>query len=74
MSTWFAWREEEPNYVWPDDRAWITATEIDGFSTYVGAPSECLEPILESPLLEALPSELEHRFDGLGDPINGPPS
>ena len=52
----------------------IIATEIDGFSTYVGAPSECIEHILGSPLLEAFPSELTHRFDGLGDPINGPPN
>jgi hypothetical protein len=33
LSRWFEWRMEGPNYVWPDDRAWIVATEIDGFST-----------------------------------------
>jgi hypothetical protein len=74
MSTWFEWRTEGPNYLWPKDRAWIIATEIDGFSTYVGAPSEGIEHIFGSPLLEAFPSELTHRFDGLGDPINGPPT
>jgi hypothetical protein len=71
ISTWFDWRMEGPNYLWPDDRAWIVATEIDGFSTYVGAPKEGIDSILASPLLEALPSALTHRFDGLGDPING---
>jgi len=69
---WFEWRMEGPNYVWPDDRAWIVATEIDGFSTYVGAPKECIDRVLASPVLEAFPSSLTHRFDGLGDPINGP--
>ena len=66
------WRMEGPNYFWPDDRGWIVATEIDGFSTYVGAPKEAIDRILASPLLEALPSAVTHRFDGLGDPINGP--
>jgi hypothetical protein len=70
---WFEWRMEGPNYLWPDDRAWIIATEIDGFSTYVGASKECIDQVLASPLLEGFPCELAHRFDGLGDPINGPP-
>jgi hypothetical protein len=72
ISTWFDWRMEGPNYLWPDDRAWIVATEIDGFSTYVGGPSECVGDILSSPMLEALPSDLNHRFDGIGDPVNRP--
>jgi hypothetical protein len=71
LPTWFDWRMEGPNYFWPDDRGWIVATEIDGFSTYVGAPKEAIDRILASPLLEALPSAVTHRFDGLGDPING---
>jgi hypothetical protein len=73
VSTWFEWRTEGPNYLWPDDRAWIIATAIDGFSTYVGASEECIDQVLASPLLEAFPSALTHRFDGLGDPINGAP-
>lgn len=73
VSTWFDWRWEGPNYLWPDDQSWIVVTEIDGFSTYVGAPREGIEHILGSQMLEAVPSELSHAFDGLGDPINGPP-
>jgi|KBSMisStaDraftv2_1062788.scaffolds.fasta_scaffold38255_1 hypothetical protein len=73
LSTWFEWRPEAPNYFWPDDKAWIVATEIDGFSTYVGAPRHQIEEILMSPFFEALPCELGHRFDGIGDPINGEP-
>jgi hypothetical protein len=73
LPTWFDWRREAPNYFWPDDRAWIVATEIDGFSTYIGATKECIDQVLASPLLEAMPSELTHRFDGIGDPVNGEP-
>ena len=73
LTTWFRWRMEGPNYWWPDDRAWIVASEIDGFSTYVGASRSCIEGVLASPLLEALPTVLNQRFDVWGDTINGPP-
>jgi hypothetical protein len=71
MGTWFDWRSEGPNYLWPQDRAWIVATEIDGFSTYVGGPQEAIDAVLDSPFLEAFPCTLDDRFDGIGDPING---
>src|SRR5512132_4113568 len=45
--------------------------KIDGFSTYVGGAKQCIDAVVASPLVEALPSELTHRFDGIGDPING---
>ncbi len=70
LSDWFGWRMEGPNYWWPDDRAWIVATEIDGFSTSVGGSQECADAVLNSPLLEALPSALGHRFDTRGDSLN----
>ncbi|MGZ5297896.1 MAG: hypothetical protein ACXWEZ_13375 [Actinomycetota bacterium] len=74
LSDWFRWRMEAPNYWWPDDRAWIVATEIDGFSTYVGGSQGCVDAVLNSPLLEALPSALAHRFDIRGDSPNMPRS
>lgn len=72
LPNWFRWRTEGPNYWWPDDRAWIVATEIDGFSTYVGGSQECVDAVLNSPHLEALPSALAHRFDIRGDSLNMP--
>src|SRR5439155_11281538 len=33
---WTHSTHQSPNFLWPDDRAWFVATEIDGFSTYVG--------------------------------------
>lgn len=73
LATWFRWRMEGPNYWWPNDRVWIVVSEIDGFSTYVGASRSCIEGVLASPLLEALPTALNRRFDVWGDTINGPP-
>jgi hypothetical protein len=67
LAEWFRWRTEAPNYWWPDDRAWIVATEIDGFSTYVGGSRRCIDAVLASPLLEALPSSLGDRFASWGD-------
>ncbi len=70
LPTWFGWLGEGhgPNYWWPEDRAWIVATEIDGYSTYVGGSRDRIEAIVESPLMEALPSDLSHRFDGWNAP------
>lgn len=71
---WFQWRSEAPNYWWPDDRVWIVATEIDGFSTYIGGSQECIQAVLASSLLEALPRALGDRFDVGGDSVNIPPT
>jgi hypothetical protein len=74
LRQWYRWRGEGPNYWWPADRAWLVVTEIDGFSTYVGASSAGIEAVLASPLVEALPSGLSLRFDVWGDTVNGPPA
>ncbi len=45
---------DSPNLWWPDDRSWIVTTEVDGYSTYVGASRPAIEDVLESPDLEAI--------------------
>ena len=47
---------DSPNIWWPEDRAWCVATEIDLLDTYVGGSNECIEAVLTSPELEALPT------------------
>jgi hypothetical protein len=74
LTDWYRWRDEGPNYWWPDDQTWIVVTEIDGFSTYVGASPGCIDEVLASPLLEALPVAVTDRFDIGSDTINGPPA
>lgn len=73
LREWYRWRNEGPNYWWPADRAWVVVTEIDGFSSYVGASAAGIDTLLASPLVEALPSALSFRFDVWGDTVNRPP-
>jgi hypothetical protein len=49
------------------------ATEIDADSTYVGGSRSAVDAVLASSDLEALPSDVGHRFDYWGDMVNGPP-
>jgi hypothetical protein len=39
-----------PSLWWPDDRAWMVATEIDGTSTYVGATRAAIDDLTASDL------------------------
>jgi hypothetical protein len=47
---------------WPDDRAWAVATEIDGFSTYVGGKRSAIDALLGSSDLEAIEVTLDVRM------------
>jgi hypothetical protein len=42
-----------PNLLWPRDRAWFPATEIDFDSTLVGGDRDLADAILADPLIEA---------------------
>jgi hypothetical protein len=46
--------QQSPNVWWPDDRAWIVATEIDFAWTYVGGSTSSIDVVLAHPGLEAL--------------------
>ena len=50
-----------PNLWWPEDRAWIVATEIDFMETYIGGSAECINQLLSGPDLEAFPVSLDAR-------------
>ncbi len=51
------------NLWWPEDRAWIVITEIDGFSTYVGGSRSALQNVLASPDVEAIEAALDTYMD-----------
>jgi hypothetical protein len=55
-----------PNLWWPEDRAWIVVTEVDGYSTYVGATSAAVEDVLASPDIEAIQVTLDTHMDPEG--------
>jgi hypothetical protein len=42
---------------WPADRAWLVATEIDGYLTYVGGTRAAVDAVLGDPALDAVPAE-----------------
>ena len=63
---------DSPNIWWPADRAWCVATDIDLYDTYVGGSRDCIEAVLGSPDLEALPTTLDARVDIGGDDVNPP--
>ncbi len=60
----FNW--QSPQLWWPDDRAWFVSTEIDAFSTYVGAARPCLDTISASDALESLSVPLDVPLDDGG--------
>jgi hypothetical protein len=39
---------------WPEDRAWLVATEIDGYLTYVGGNDAAIAAVLCDPALDAV--------------------
>ena len=52
-----------PNLWWPDDRAWIVVTEIEGYSTYVGGGREVIDDVLASPDVESIEVTLDTHMD-----------
>ena len=60
-----------PNLWWPDDRAWVVASEIDLDSTYVAGPRTLIDAILAAPALEALESEAGAPITLDSDTLNG---
>ncbi|MHB8589261.1 MAG: hypothetical protein ACYDA0_10465 [Candidatus Dormibacteraceae bacterium] len=62
--------QDGPNLLWPDDRAWCVASEIDFAYTYIGGSKELIDEILKDPALEALPSDVAHGISYYSDKIN----
>jgi hypothetical protein len=48
---------------WPADRAWFVATEVDGFSSYVGGTQGAIDSVLASPELEAIAATAQTPID-----------
>ena len=59
-----------PNLWWPEDQAWVVATEIDFVDTHVGGSTECVSQLLDDFRLEAFPISIDARVDLLADTIN----
>jgi hypothetical protein len=65
---WFS--PQSPNLLWPDDRSWCLATEIDVDSTLVGGSPELIDAILRAPGLDAWPVAPTDDLTLGGDTVN----
>lgn len=64
------------NLVWPEDRSWCVATEIDAEATYVGGSEELVAGVLANADLEAERVSPDSRLTSLRDvlqPVVEPP-
>jgi hypothetical protein len=58
------------NLWWAGDRQWCVATDIDLMTTYVGASGRCIQAIVRSDALEAMPVPSDQRVTWDADTIN----
>lgn len=65
---------QSPNLWWPDDRAWLVATEIDLDTTYIGCADACRDAIRAAPELETFTIDPAARVDWYSDPLNPSPT
>jgi hypothetical protein len=65
------WRlPQSPNLLWPADRSWLLATEIDFDSTLVGGSTQLVQELLQATPLEAWPVGIGDDLTIDGDRIN----
>ena len=59
-STLDAPRDQSPNLWWPEDRAWVVASEIDFAWTYVAASAKVVAALVADQRLEAMEASFAH--------------
>lgn len=63
---------QSANYVWPADRSWCVATEIDWDSTLVACDDAVADALLADPALETYEVGFADDLTWDGDRVNGP--
>lgn len=63
---------QSPSILWPDDHAWVLATEIDFDSTLVAGTRALVRELVETPGLEVLPIPTDADLTWDGDVLNRP--
>ncbi|WP_432564451.1 hypothetical protein [Kineococcus sp. SYSU DK003] len=61
---------QSPNLLWPADRSWCLASEIDFDSTLIAGPVELIEAVLAVPALEAWPVGEDDELSAFADHLN----
>ncbi len=64
---------EVPNLIWPEDRAWFVASEVDLDSTLVGGSRELIDELLAAPGLEVWEVDGEVSLQSDADKLNPVP-
>jgi hypothetical protein len=62
--------DHSANLWWPDDRAWVVATEIDFAWTYVGGTRAVVEGLERDERIEALEAQITDHFTYDSDHVN----
>ena len=61
---------EAPSVIWPADRAWFVATDVDQESTYVGATQTLINALVADSRLEVWPASPADPITAGSDTIN----
>jgi hypothetical protein len=67
-----ALQRESPNLIWPADRSWFVASEIDLDSTFVGGSTELIEELLDDLRFEAWRASPDDQVAAGTDLLNAP--
>lgn len=62
--------QESPSVIWPADRAWFVATDVDQESTYVGGTRALIQALIADPALEVWPASPSDPITAGNDTIN----
>jgi hypothetical protein len=62
----------DPNYFWPDDRAWCLCTDTDFDWAYLAGSTGCIEEVLTVPVLDAYATTPENPARAGMDVVNDP--
>jgi hypothetical protein len=62
----------DPNYWWPDDRAWCLCTDVDFDWAYLAGSAAYAEEVLAVPVIDAQATRPENPADSGMDVINDP--
>jgi hypothetical protein len=68
LGGWF--RQESPSIIFPADRSWFTATDVDLDSTFVGGSRDLIGALLGDDRLEAWPASPTDPITAASDRIN----
>jgi len=63
---------DEPNYWWPEDRAWCVCTDTDFDWAYLAGPAACIDEVISVPQLDAYATKPDNPAQSGMDVINDP--